>query len=155
MFSIVIIAYGRVTMSYLSSINHFKSLLSTNIVRIVFLFPMSFYFVKDFGLSYIGIPIGVSELFASILLPAYFAKKELGTDFHIKDYCIMLLSALFLFVFMLIQYMEWLSFVKLYLLSAPCITLIALYQWGRIPIYVKQSIFTHFKIDKYFIKYPL
>jgi len=98
MASIVIISFGKIIMYYLSAINHLKALTSTNVIRIVLLFPLAYFFLwywKD--LTSLGYIICFTEVFASLLLPIYFINIELPAIFIAKT-LIWLLLPLFLII---------------------------------------------------------
>ncbi len=129
MMSIVITAYGRACITYMSGINHFPSLLATNVVRGFFLLPLAYFLIRFYGISYLGLAICISEFFSSILLPIFFAKRLLKTELNLKGFASFLMSCWFLLVFLIVDYFEILTVAQFYLISLSIFTLMAFYQW--------------------------
>lgn len=140
-FSIIIISYGKVLMSYLGGLNHFKALLAINIVRIILLVSISTYLLIVFkSISYVGLAICFSEIFASFIIPLIYIKKVLKSDFLSLNLAFPLVSKLILFVYIvLLMNYE----VNIFLLISFFLIIIIIslsYEWGKLSSLVKSKI---------------
>lgn len=138
--SIVIISFGKIMMSYLSGINNFQSLLMTNIVRIIILFPSSYFVLNHYNtITYIGLCVCFSEIFASIILPFYFVRKQLGSSGNGLTLLFPCITIVFLSIYMFYVGTHKINHYHIILLCIFSFVIMAL-QWFLLPIIIKEKL---------------
>lgn len=138
--AIALISYGKVMMIYLSSINHFKTLFSTSLARIIILIPITYLSLRYFGLTYIGVGICISELFAALILPIYFSYRLIGKSYDLTELKWPFISLILFFSFLVIAFIQ---FISIWLYSIAVISVFSLIlfaEWKGLPSHFKSMV---------------
>lgn len=141
--SVAVINYGRSLYYYLAGINHLQAISVISLSRTLTVFGLAIPLIASFGLSAIGLAILCAELFSSVLIPVWYANRELARlNSKLSKRSIILggMPVIILSLFYSLNFEASVNIFLLVILTLASLTMIFYWQWRRIDEEVKQRL---------------